>query len=288
MRKILILLTTLIMLSACSPNHDSDIKTVSVSFYPLEYFSSRIGGDKIAVFNVLGQGMNAHDYEPSTQDRVKIEESDLFIHNGFDLEHWVEKTILTLSKTEILDASTGIEPLIHDGHPDPHVWLDPYTARYQAANIFEAIVKIDEGNRSYYEANYQALEADLIKLQEEYDAFLKTQTDVSIVLEHEIFSYLESRFHFNQHSISGFLPESEPSIQQLERIIQIVEDEKITHLLLSKYSSKKVAEVLKQETGIQIAYIDPLEVKPNDLDYMDVMKANLVSLKEVMQNVEGD
>src|SRR5437667_11131936 len=55
---------------------------VTASFYPLWYFSSRIGGDRATVTNVTPSGAEPHDYEPTAQDAARIESSDLLVLNG--------------------------------------------------------------------------------------------------------------------------------------------------------------------------------------------------------------
>lgn len=286
MKRILILLSLLVLMSGCIAQDNHNKVNVAVSFYPLEYFAKEIGQEHVNVFNVLSNGMSAHDYEPSIQDRVKIEEADIFIHNGFHLEHWVDKTIeaINLDSITVINSSKGIEPLYHDDHPDPHIWLDPKTAMVQVDNILEALLQVDPKNESDYIRNYNDLVNRMNNLNEAYESYLSSTVDGSIVIEHEIFSYLSSRFDFNQYSISGYLPETEPSFQQLDRIIHKIEDDNIPSLLLSRYSSLKVAEVLEKETGINVVLIDPLEIRPTDKDYIEVMNDNLNALKEVLSN----
>lgn len=294
MKKITTILCIILILTGCQKQQANDTLHVTVSFYPLEYYVSEIGKEHISVFNVLSKGASAHDYEPSIQDRIKIENSDLFIHNGFKLEHWVDKILKTLdNKTVILDSSVRITPLYHDHdhhendddssfNEDPHIWLDPYLAQIQIENISQTLITMDPNNKEDYEKNTKTLLEKIYKLQEAYDENLTNKHP--IVLEHEIFSYLEERYEFEQISISGFLPESEPSFQQLDRVIKKIEEDKIDSLLLSKYSTPKTAEVIQKETGIDIKFIDPLENRPKDKDYIEVMYDNLESLKAVLDH----
>ena len=55
---------------------------VNTSFYPLYFFARQIGGDKADVYNITPAGSEPHDYEPTTQDIVRIEKSDILILNG--------------------------------------------------------------------------------------------------------------------------------------------------------------------------------------------------------------
>src|SRR6266852_8104460 len=63
---------------------------VTASFYPLYFFSSQIGGDKAEVKNITPSGAEPHDYDPSTQDIARIENSNMLVLNG-GVESWGDK-----------------------------------------------------------------------------------------------------------------------------------------------------------------------------------------------------
>ncbi|KKQ60577.1 MAG: Periplasmic solute-binding protein [Parcubacteria group bacterium GW2011_GWE2_38_18] len=55
---------------------------VVASFYPLYYFSERIGGEKAEVINIMPAGVEPHEYELSARDMVLIEKAGLLVLNG--------------------------------------------------------------------------------------------------------------------------------------------------------------------------------------------------------------
>lgn len=280
MKKLIISLILILFLTSCSNKIEKGKLNASVSFYPLSYFTKEIGQDKVNVINILDKGSDAHTFEPSIQDRINIEKSDIFIYNGLDLEHWVEKTIdsMQIPSLKILDSSEGINTIMHDDHPDPHIWLDPYTANIQAKNIYKSLIELDQDNEAYYTSNYAILENKFIELQTVYDEAFARYEGKSIVLEHEIFSYLAHRYNFNQVSVSGLIPESEPSFQELSHVIDYLLENDIKYVLLSKYDSNKVIETIKKETNVEILIIDSMEIGTEDFDYFAIMKENLKSL----------
>lgn len=286
MKKIGILTIILILLTSCVSKDNNDKVQISASIYPLAFFAEQIGGDHVEVFNVLSQGGDAHDYEPSVKDRIKIENSDLFVYNGFHLEHWVDKTLESVSKEAmvIVETSQRIEPIMRETHADPHIWLDPFSSLIQAENIYNALISIDKGNKVDYDRNFEVLKNKFIALQDAYDTTLTVYKGDEVVLEHEIFSYIAERYQFKQISISGIFPEGEPSIQQLQKLIKYIKENKISSLLFSKYNSEKVVKTLVEETGIQILLIDSMEIGNEDFDYFNIMYSNLNMIKEALSN----
>ena len=60
----------------------SDKPQIVTSFYPLYFFTSQIALEKADVYNITPAGAEPHDYEPSTQDMAKIENSNMLVLNG--------------------------------------------------------------------------------------------------------------------------------------------------------------------------------------------------------------
>ena len=137
---------------------------VMASFYPMYDFARKVGGDKIQVKDMVPAGTEPHDWEPAATDIRNLEDADVFVYNGADLEHWAEDVLDTLENQDLVvsEASDGVELLdggedhAHgDNGKDPHVWLDPMRAKQEMANIKDAFVKADPENKDYYEANYE-------------------------------------------------------------------------------------------------------------------------------------
>ncbi len=51
---------------------DDNRPLVMTSFYPLYFFVSEVGGDKVRVLNMTPAGVEPHDYEPTARDLVQI------------------------------------------------------------------------------------------------------------------------------------------------------------------------------------------------------------------------
>ena len=140
-KKITVLLALTMLLVACGKNTESvnkenvnngkensslsqttDEKKLNAitSFFVLEDFARRIGGEKVEVVPIIPKGQAPHGWEPSPQDIAKLQDSDVFIYNGAGLESWTDKVIegIDTDKTILVEASEGVELI--EGHSHNH------------------------------------------------------------------------------------------------------------------------------------------------------------------------
>ena len=94
---------------------------VMASFYPMYDFARKVGGDRIQVKDMVPAGTEPHDWEPAAMDIRNLEDADVFVYNGADLEHWAEDVLDTLENQDLVvsEASDGVE-LLDGGHDHAH------------------------------------------------------------------------------------------------------------------------------------------------------------------------
>ncbi|NBD74110.1 zinc ABC transporter solute-binding protein [Patescibacteria group bacterium] len=87
-------------LVAKEPVREDGRFSIATSFYPLEFALSRIVGDLAEVRNV-GAGRDPHDFRPSTQDIRMLQEADLVVLQGAQLEPWGEDVSAQLRQVSV-------------------------------------------------------------------------------------------------------------------------------------------------------------------------------------------
>lgn len=97
---------------------NAEKQTVYTSFYPLEYMTSEIAGDKLNVINVMPTGAEVHGWEPTAKDIADLTQAKLLIVNGLQLEGWLDNVKGELKDTKIVDTSKSIELLEADQDHD--------------------------------------------------------------------------------------------------------------------------------------------------------------------------
>ena len=93
--KFLILVVFLmILISGCSKVQRTDNKiNVITTIYPLFEFSRAVGGNVTNVKLLLPPGSNPHTYEPTPKQIIDLENADLFIYIGPNMEPWISDVL---------------------------------------------------------------------------------------------------------------------------------------------------------------------------------------------------
>lgn len=284
---------------------DSSKLRVATSFYPLYFFSNRVGGEKVSTQNITPAGAEPHDYEPTAQDMVNIQNSDVLILNG-SVEPWATKVLANLEGKNIttLIAGEGLftqtisdhheeseqdeEPGHEVNEADPHIWLSPVLAKQEIVRIQETFQQEDQANAGYYAANAHQLLQDMDELDQEFRAGLANCVHREVVTGHDAFGYLASAYGLTQIPIAGISPDEEPSTKQLAEVVKVVRDRNIQYIFFETLVSPKLSETLAQEVGAKTLVLDPLEgISDADMrqgkDYFSVMRQNLANLQIALQ-----
>ena len=284
--------------SESQPANESQKVQVVASFYPMADFAQKIGCDHVEVENLCPAGTEPHEWEPSPTDITAIENADVFVYNGADMEGWVDDTLASANlKGSVVCASDGIELRVanhdhdaaeadsheHAGEHDPHVWLAPENAKKEAENIKDALVKADPANASDYEANYEKWASEFDALDKEFSTQLSQTAGKTIVVSHEAFGYLCDAYGLVQEPITGMDAEGEPDAKTMAEIVQFVHDNNVKVIFSEDLVSPKVAQQIADETGAACEVLNPIEgLEQEDLDagedYFSVMRSNLDEL----------
>lgn len=269
---------------------------VMASLYPMYDFARKVGGDKIQVKDMVPAGTEPHDWEPAATDIRNLEDADVFVYNGADLEHWAEDVLDTLENQDLVvsEASDGVELLdggedhAHgDNGKDPHVWLDPMRAKQEMANIKDAFVKADPENKDYYEANYEKYAGEFDELDQEFRDGLKDTKSRDIIVAHEAFGYLCNAYDLTQLAIEGLTPDSEPDPAKMQEVIEYAKKYDIHTIFFEELASPKVAKTVAKEVDAVTAVLNPIEgLSEEDIeageDYFSVMRKNLEALQKAL------
>ena len=269
---------------------------VMASFYPMYDFAQKVGGDKVEVKDMVPAGTEPHDWEPAATDIRNLEDADVFVYNGADLEHWAEDVLATLENQNLIvtEASDGVELLDGEGDhahgdngKDPHVWLDPLRAKKEMENIRDAFCQADPKNRDYYEGNYERYAREFDELDQEFREKLADAKSRDIIVAHEAFGYLCNAYDLKQLAIEGLTPDSEPDPAKMQEVIEYAKEFDIHTIFFEKLASPKVAKTVAKEVDAVTAVLNPIEgLSDEDIqageDYFSVMRKNLTALQKAL------
>ena len=258
--------------AACGGESDESGATTRVvaGFYPLAFAAEQIGGDGVDVTNLTPAGAEPHDLELTPREVEEILDADLVLYLGEGFQPGVEEAAAE-SYGESIDALEGLQ--LREG--DPHVWLDPV--------LFGRVVE-RIGAQLGQEASARQLVSRLNELDEAYQAGLADCEHRELVTTHDAFGYLADRYGLEVVPITGISPEAEPSPQDLQAVVDLVEASGVTTVFTETLLSPEVGETVAREAGATTAVLNPLEGLTEDEiaageDYFSVMQTNLDALR---------
>jgi len=274
---------SLLAVTACggpSEAPSSSGPRVIAAFYPLAFVAQEVAGSSASVTNLSPPGVEPHDLELAPDQVRALSEADLVVYLGRGFQPAVEDIVVELEDEATLDALEGQEELLPD---DPHVWLDPQRLGRIADTVAARLAQVDPDEAQIYENHAAALNERLDGLDRDYGAALKNCERDELVVSHEAFGYLASRYGLEQVAVSGIDPESEPSPGRLAEVAEFARNNGVTTIFFEEQVSPDLAEVLAEESGAATEVLDPLEFPPDDSsDYLDVMRDNLAAITEAL------
>jgi ABC-type Zn uptake system ZnuABC Zn-binding protein ZnuA len=247
-----------------------DLLKVLTTVSPITSIAENIGGTRIELHGLIPEGVNSHTYEPPVSDAAKIADADLIILNGLKLEEPTLELAEANKKDDAVILTVGDETISpgeykydfsfpeSEGKPNPHLWPNPALTQEYADLIHEALVDSDPGNKSYYDANYEALTANLTALDEAMATATATVPEESrrLLTYHDSWAYWADRYGF---TVIGAIQPSdfaEPSASEVADLIDQVRDENVSAIFGSEVFPSPVLEQIADEGGAE--YVDDL------------------------------
>jgi len=247
-----------------------------------------IGGSDVQVTLMLPPGVEAHAFEPTPSDIVKINTADIFVYTGKFMEPWVEDILkgVTNKNLIIVDSSAGISINEQTGDQiDPHIWLDFDNAKMMAENIEQALAKKSPNNIDYYALQLQNYSSELDSLDNQYKTELTNcKTNQIIYGGHYAFGYLARRYDLKYSALQGVSPDAEPTAQDLVRLVEEIKISDIKYIFYEELASPKLAQTIARETGAKLLLLNAAHNITRDqlaagVSFFDLMRANLDNLK---------
>ncbi|MEW6965312.1 metal ABC transporter substrate-binding protein [Trueperella pyogenes] len=293
--------------NAASSSAPADKLKVTTSFYPLTYLTEKIGGERVSVTDLTPPGADAHGVELSPKEVAALSESDLVLYVA-NLSPAIDDAIKA-SGVSALNIGDHVNLLPfdklggdphghatepaghdhdHDGHDhgthDPHFWTDPSRMILAADEIAHQLTHLDKAHKDTYEANAQAVKAEIKGLVDELaNVNVKQCRTDSFLVSHKAFAYLALESGLHQIGIAGFDPEIEPSPARIREIQELVKEHKIDTVFATSDGEMKTAKAIGQEAGLKVEILDPAATQRDPkMDYVDVMKHNIKLLRSSM------
>lgn len=287
MKKFFAALLVLLTLAVCGcgggQNAPADGKMqVAASFYPMAEFARAVGGDKVSVYTMIGDGVEPHDWEPSARDLTRLAKAGVFVYNG-GVEPWAQPALAAVAGDGVQAVEAGRAFMAGNGKNDPHFWLSPRKAAVEVAAIRDAFAKADPAHAEEYQKNAAAYIEKISSLDKKLAAVAQNAKIKTFITTHAAFGHLAEDYGLTQEAIMGLSPQSEPSPAALNRLLGIMQAEGIKYVFFETLVSPRIAETIATAAGVQTLVLDPIEglseagYKNGD-DYLKIMERNIENL----------
>jgi ABC-type Zn uptake system ZnuABC Zn-binding protein ZnuA len=241
---------------------------VVTSVAPITNIVQNIGGDKINLIGLVPEGVNSHTFELVPSDAIKINDADLIIIDGLNLEADVEKVATnakskypniqllklgdnTISKKDwIFDFSFPKEK----GDPNPHLWLNVEYAMKFANLTRDKLIETDPSNSKYYTENSNKY----IKLLKQLDEGIKKSIETIPAENRKLLTYHDSWAYFAPRygmTVIGAIQPSdfgEPSAKDVANLIDQVRAEKVPAIFASEVFPTNIIDQIAKEGKITV------------------------------------
>jgi zinc transport system substrate-binding protein len=160
-------------------------------------------------------------------------------------------------------------------------WLDFKWAQSQADVILEALVVIAPQSESQFRSNAEQLKSDL-EMLDSLAMKIGRQVDARPLLgSHPVYQYLARRYKLNMQSVH-WEPDVDPDRHAWQELEHIRSHHKAAIMLWEDQPTSATAQQLSTR-GIESVVFDPCANRPEDADFVSVMRDNLSRLEAVLK-----
>lgn len=302
---------------AQTPPPDGRISVVTTLF-PYYDFVRQTAGDRVRITLVVPAGMDSHSFEPTPADMITIQNADVLICNGGEMEHWMSQVLDSMDTSNMkvvtmmdyvdtveeehvegMEAAGGhghgdVAEDTHDqdGHEmeieyDEHIWTSPVNAMAIVKIISRTLQEAVPGEAERIKANTDACLTDLMELDASFRQVTADEKRKMIVVADKFpFRYLADEYGLDYRAaFSGCSSDTEPSAMTIAYLIDKIKEDGIPAVYYLELSSHSTARVISEETGAKPLLLHSCHnVTRREFDqgvtYLQLMQQNVENLRQ--------
>ncbi|MGN0298954.1 MAG: metal ABC transporter substrate-binding protein [Lachnospiraceae bacterium] len=274
--------------------------SIVTTLFPQYDFARNIVGDDSQIKLLLTPGMESHSYEPTAADIIAINQADVFIYTGADMEAWAEKVLDSLdSDVTVIDLSQYVVLDLEDEHEeheeeeeehvhtyDPHIWTSPKNAILMTEGICEILVELDSENEELYRQNCAEYVTQLEVLSASFEELAKESQGANFVFGGRFaFHYLFRDYGWNYvAAYNGCSTETEPSTKKIAEMVDYINENDINVVYYEELTEPTVAKSISEATGTEMLLLHSChnvtqEELQEGVSYISLMEQNLENLR---------
>jgi zinc transport system substrate-binding protein len=277
---------------------------VVASIFPLAEMARAVGGERVTVDLLLPPGSEPHSWAPKPSDMLRLEQAEVILLVGADMEPWTQDFARTRGKRKsvVIQAVEGA-PLLRvgqgQGHPkaaeehedghqhrgvDPHIWLDFKWDIVLVNKMVDIFSALDPEGAAVHRKHGDDYGKKLEELDRAYETTLASCSGKTMVIGgHAAFGYLARNYGLEQVALFGLSPDASPTPRRMAELTDLIRARGVKAIFFDETASDKLTKTLARETGVQTMVLAPgASLTRDDIDsgitFIDLMYRNLSSL----------
>jgi zinc/manganese transport system substrate-binding protein len=229
-------------------------------------FVREVGGNAVAVDQILEPNTDPHEYEPRPSDVEGAAGAALVFASGDNLDQWVGDVVSESgSDAEVVDLGAAVPERLpgessgtEASKYDPHWWHDPRNAEAAVREIERRLAAADPARKAVFKRNAAAYLGRLRALDKGIARCIDSVPPArrKLVTDHDAFGYFADRYGIEV--VGAVVPsqttQAQTSAKELSELVHTIEAEQVSAIFPESSLSPKVAEAIAAQTGASSDY----------------------------------
>ncbi len=280
MRKILIILLGVLMISGCNLNEGDENLNIYSTYYPIEFATSYMYKDYSTISSIYPSGADTETYTLTDKQKDIYSNGDLFVYAGVTKEVDLAVRFLnTNSELRIIDATKGLNYNIGV----EELWLDPSNYLMIARNIKSTLLDYEKNvyNQNKIQALYDELKIKISELDVDLTMMGKNASRKALLVTDDAFNFL-SKYNLEIISLD---PNNKNLTKAFNDARKYIAEGKIKYIFtMGNETLSEELENFITSYQIEKLAIDPMytltdEQRKENIDYLEIMESNISKFK---------
>ncbi len=270
---------------------DQNLPKVVASTSVLCDLTKQIAENTVNVICLIPPNQLPQTYQPNPEDRNAIEEANLILYNGYNLEPQLIQQIQTVKNSASKIAVSQIavsQPLrfIANGRrvSNPYIWHNPQNAMKMVEVINSNLNKLEPSNSSIYNENTKRIKNELSQL----DNWIKLKVATipkekrRLITTNNAIDYYTKAYNIPSVTLGS---EAQATEQRVKNLVKFVQKSNVPTIFADMLDTSKVMESVATEAQVNLSerqlYTQGLGEATSDGDtYQNMMVANTRTIVE--------
>jgi manganese/zinc/iron transport system substrate-binding protein len=191
-----------------------------------------VGGGRVEVVQLMGQGVDPHLYKASQGDVARLSQADVIFYNGFHLEGKMTDILKKIGRrgkpVVAVAESVPEEELLalseFEGLNDPHIWFDVGLWSGTIDIVQKYLSELDPESGEYFKSNAEAYRQELSQLHnwvKEEISKIPEERRV-LITAHDAFGYFGRAYNIEVRGLQGISTVSEYGLRDIRQLVDLI------------------------------------------------------------------